>query len=428
MCTIERARWKAGVDASTSDVGTYRIVPSNRTLESYRRYTCETGQHPEHVDRRGALHLRLRRTVHLQPDRGEQQRLSRGSDWSNSTFGVVREWFETGVRGSRVCTMERVLESLRTRCREYVGSFDRIPNRVPPRNGPPVVTYSQTTKLQIDTCASRRQANNVHYENASFLLLVYDVSNQASFDSCGKWLQQVGKGRARGAALPGVLVANKMDLVSCGRRCVSAETGQAFAKANGLQYFETSARSRGVPTHRYRFSRFFPPSLDASRAYVSSRRFGKLIERVRMAANRSQESCELSIVTQSRDSSRRDSSRPRSKFNTEFPKFPCCFRCGAGALVRVRATLQVHRRRVRAKVRGHRRARRRELRESNPLFSASESIRTLASWADSALTPGRRRRARGMGPSFACVLSEFEFPAPAAGTRSYASPGLDAWS
>ena len=85
------------------------------------------------------------------------------------------------------------------------------------------------------------QANNVHYDNASFLLLVYDVTSQASFESCGKWLQQVRKGRSRGAAVPGVLVANKKDLAQSGRRCVTKEKGVEFAEANGLAYFETSA-------------------------------------------------------------------------------------------------------------------------------------------------------------------------------------------
>ena len=70
---------------------------------------------------------------------------------------------------------------------------------------------------------------------------MYDVTSQSSFESCGKWLQQVRKGRSRGAAVPGVLVANKKDLVSAGRRCVTTEKGKEFAEANGLTYFETSA-------------------------------------------------------------------------------------------------------------------------------------------------------------------------------------------
>ncbi|KAJ1454197.1 small GTPase superfamily [Pelagophyceae sp. CCMP2097] len=106
---------------------------------------------------------------------------------------------------------------------------------------------STAVELYLFDCAGQSifnqiEANNVHYENASYLLLVYDVSSQSSFESCGKWLQQVRKGRARGGAMvPGILVANKHDLASCGRRCISKETGQKFAEQNGLEYFETSA-------------------------------------------------------------------------------------------------------------------------------------------------------------------------------------------
>ena len=105
---------------------------------------------------------------------------------------------------------------------------------------------STAVELYLFDCAGQSifnqiEANNVHYDNASFLLLVYDVTSQASFESCGKWLQQVRKGRSRGAAVPGVLVANKKDLAQSGRRCVTKEKGVEFAEANGLAYFETSA-------------------------------------------------------------------------------------------------------------------------------------------------------------------------------------------
>ena len=105
---------------------------------------------------------------------------------------------------------------------------------------------STAVELYLFDCAGQSifnqiEANNVHYENASFLLLVYDVSSQSSYESCGKWLQQVRKGRSRGAAVPGVLVANKKDLVNAGRRLITKEKGVEFAEANGLTYFETSA-------------------------------------------------------------------------------------------------------------------------------------------------------------------------------------------
>jgi len=108
----------------------------------------------------------------------------------------------------------------------------------------PIAGTTTAVELYLFDCGGQSifnqiEANNVQYENASFLVLVYDVTNQASFESCGKWLQMVTKGRS--SAMPGVLVANKIDLESVDRRVVSQRTGESFAEANGLQYFETSA-------------------------------------------------------------------------------------------------------------------------------------------------------------------------------------------
>lgn len=99
-------------------------------------------------------------------------------------------------------------------------------------------------ELYLFDCAGQSifnqiEANNAHYDNANYVIIVYDVTNQASFESCGKWLQMVVKGNSRSDVVPAILIANKCDLVE--RRCVSADTGKAFAQAHGLRYFETSA-------------------------------------------------------------------------------------------------------------------------------------------------------------------------------------------
>ena len=69
------------------------------------------------------------------------------------------------------------------------------------------------------------------------MFVVYDVTKEDSFASCAKWIQGVRKGRED--RLPGVLVANKIDLEE--RRVVDEQRGRDFAKENGLVYFETSA-------------------------------------------------------------------------------------------------------------------------------------------------------------------------------------------
>ena len=77
-------------------------------------------------------------------------------------------------------------------------------------------------------------------------MVVYDVSSEQSFASCGKWLERVrAKRTAADTPLPGVLVGNKADLPAS-RREVSSEQGQELATAKDLHYFECSAVSHIV--------------------------------------------------------------------------------------------------------------------------------------------------------------------------------------
>jgi len=68
-------------------------------------------------------------------------------------------------------------------------------------------------------------------------LLVFDISNEHSFGSLDKWLAEL-----RDNTDPNVIVAlvgTKVDLSH--KRVVSPERAQAYAKANGLIYMETSS-------------------------------------------------------------------------------------------------------------------------------------------------------------------------------------------
>ena len=101
---------------------------------------------------------------------------------------------------------------------------------------------STAVELYLFDCAGDPVFNQVEenasqYDQAGFLFVVYDVTKEDSFASCAKWIQGVRKGRED--RLPGVLVANKVDLEE--RRVVTSERGRDFAKENGLVYFETSA-------------------------------------------------------------------------------------------------------------------------------------------------------------------------------------------
>ena len=73
------------------------------------------------------------------------------------------------------------------------------------------------------------------------IALVYDISDRESFTNIGKWLSYARSIRPS-HALPGVLIANKVDLKESGRMAISSEEGREFAEKQGLEYFETSAK------------------------------------------------------------------------------------------------------------------------------------------------------------------------------------------
>uniref|UniRef100_A0A7S1UC07 Uncharacterized protein n=1 Tax=Phaeomonas parva TaxID=124430 RepID=A0A7S1UC07_9STRA len=105
-------------------------------------------------------------------------------------------------------------------------------------------------ELYLFDCAGQSIFNQVgtnskNFENASYVIIVYDVANRESFQSCGRWLQQIRSTRpSSGPPIPGVLLANKIDLRSdmlSSRAEVTESEGRGFAAENGLAYFECSA-------------------------------------------------------------------------------------------------------------------------------------------------------------------------------------------
>lgn len=77
-----------------------------------------------------------------------------------------------------------------------------------------------------------------YWLKAEGVVLVYDVTRVHTLEACGIWYQRVLE--AIGAeALPGVLVANKVDLRE--RLVVNRQQGQQMAASLNMQYFECSA-------------------------------------------------------------------------------------------------------------------------------------------------------------------------------------------
>jgi len=96
-------------------------------------------------------------------------------------------------------------------------------------------------KLQIWDTAGQERFRSVaagYYRSAQGIILVYDVTDQQSFDHVTSWIEQIDIN-----ALPDVtkvLVGNKNDMSET--RVVALEQGQQLAAQHKMEFFETSAK------------------------------------------------------------------------------------------------------------------------------------------------------------------------------------------
>ncbi|XP_030643595.1 ras-related protein Rab-33B-like [Chanos chanos] len=100
-------------------------------------------------------------------------------------------------------------------------------------------------KMQLwDTAGQERFRKSMvqhYYRNVHAIVLVYDVTNEASFQSLPVWMEECRQ-NLLGYDIPRILVGNKSDLVSTARVAVSAEQARRFADAHDMQFYQTSAK------------------------------------------------------------------------------------------------------------------------------------------------------------------------------------------
>ena len=100
----------------------------------------------------------------------------------------------------------------------------------------------KTIKLQIwDTAGQERfrTITSSYYRGTHGIIVVFDVTDQESFDNVKQWLHEID--RYASANVKKLLVGNKCDLAS--KRAVPTEQAAAFAESLGVEYLETSAKS-----------------------------------------------------------------------------------------------------------------------------------------------------------------------------------------
>jgi len=101
---------------------------------------------------------------------------------------------------------------------------------------------SKTIKLQIwDTAGQERfrTITSSYYRGAHGIIVVYDVTDQESFNNVKQWLHEID--RYASENVNKLLVGNKSDLTS--RRVVDYNTAKEFADGLGIPFLETSAKN-----------------------------------------------------------------------------------------------------------------------------------------------------------------------------------------
>lgn len=100
----------------------------------------------------------------------------------------------------------------------------------------------KTIKLQIwDTAGQERfrTITSSYYRGAHGIIVVYDVTDPASFQNVRQWLSEID--RNAGETTQKLLIGNKADLN--GKRAVSSKEGKDFADSMGIEFLETSAKT-----------------------------------------------------------------------------------------------------------------------------------------------------------------------------------------
>jgi len=100
----------------------------------------------------------------------------------------------------------------------------------------------KTAKIQIWDTAGQERFRTItasYYRGAHGVVLVYDVTNEKSFDHISEWYEEIQEHATEGVSV--ILVGNKADLVK--ERVVTKQQGEELAAKYGMKFIETSAKS-----------------------------------------------------------------------------------------------------------------------------------------------------------------------------------------
>jgi small GTP-binding protein len=107
-------------------------------------------------------------------------------------------------------------------------------------------------KLQIWDTAGQERYRSVtrsYYRGAAGCLLVFDVTNRATFEHAAQWLADVKQLAGKDVVV--MLVGNKADLGTADRRVVTYNEAALFAQEHDMLHFETSAATGDFVTDAF---------------------------------------------------------------------------------------------------------------------------------------------------------------------------------
>ena len=116
--------------------------------------------------------------------------------------------------------------------------------------GKTIEVGNKVVKIQIwDTAGQEkfRSISHSYIRNADAIILVYDVTNEETFDHVSTWMEAI-QGLAR-QGLPVILVGNKIDMEN--ERKISTEEGQKLAEKYKILFKEASAMSGNGVTEAF---------------------------------------------------------------------------------------------------------------------------------------------------------------------------------
>ena len=97
-------------------------------------------------------------------------------------------------------------------------------------------------KLQIwDTAGQERfrTITTAYYRGAMGILLVYDVTDERSFNNIRNWIKNIEQHASEGVNK--ILIGNKCDILE--KKVISEEQGKELAAEHGIKFMQTSAKS-----------------------------------------------------------------------------------------------------------------------------------------------------------------------------------------